>query len=84
MKYVVLISNNEGGGAFICDTLDAAKAKAREWVDEGDPGLDDEERETFERELAQVTGEYVDAVSGSQTWKETIYIGPVTVTHGSD
>lgn len=80
--FVVVISNNEGGWpATLHRTLDDVRAYIRQEVSDGDPPLDDEERENMERDLARLTGEATEAVSGSEAWKETFYVAPLDASH---
>lgn len=81
MKFVTLVTNNDGGSpAIIHDSLDAAKAWVRAYLTdpENDPPQDDEERTRMERGLAELDGEYVQGVRGSDAWKEWVYVAPLS------
>lgn len=77
-RFVVVVTNNEGGcPATIHETLDDARKWIRNYFAECHPPLSEQEQEEANRDLAELTGDYVQGVRGSQAWKEWLYIAPL-------
>jgi hypothetical protein len=80
--FAVIVSNNDGGVASYHGTLDDARRWLTDYLtgEDSDPPFsewpEDQQKETM-RDLAELTGEYVESVRGSQAWKEWAYVAPV-------
>ena len=75
-KYVVLVSNNDGGQpATIHKSLDGAKKAV--WKYLTDLPITKAERAKLKQDLANLRGEYVEDIRGSEGWKEWVYVAPV-------
>ena len=84
MRYVTVVTNNEGGcPARIHDSLAAAKDWVRAYLtdSENNPPQDDEERTRMEADLSGLIEDdphHVQSVRGSDAWKEWVYIAPIS------
>ena len=79
-RYVVLVDNNDGGQpATIHESFDKAKKAVWEYLteSENDPPITDAERVKLKQDLANLRGEYVESIRGSDAWKEWVYVAPV-------
>lgn len=81
-RYVMLVTNNEGGSAAtIYASFEDARKAVRDYLFDPDnqPPATDEERARWDGEIKGMceTPDFVNAVRGSDTWKEWIYVAPI-------
>lgn len=76
-RIIVLVSNTDGGDAWLCASLDEAKRSILAYVTDPDnhPQATANEIAEAEREIAELSLDHgVDSMHGSDAWKEWIYV----------